>query len=217
MKANLPFDTHVEEYEEWFAEHPFVFQSEVEAIRHLLPVGEEVRGIEVGLGTGQFSRALGIREGVEPARNMRSIASARGIDVINGVAERLPYEDMLFDFVVMAFCVSYFENVQAAFKEAHRVLKKNGVLVIGFLDCDRPIGRSYEAHKADSTFYRQARFFSVDKIVYELTVAGFKHFNFCQTLFRPLNEINEIEQPKPGYGEGSFVVVQARKKAVDIN
>lgn len=213
MKANLPFDTHVEEYEEWFSDHPFVFQSEVEAIRQMLPEGEELRGIEVGLGTGQFSRALGIREGVEPSRNMRSIAVARGIDVLNGVAERLPYEDMRFDFVLMAFCVSYFENVHNAFKEALRVLKKNGMLVIGFLDRDRPIGQSYEAHKADSTFYRQARFFSVDKMVYELTAAGFKRFEFCQTLFHPLDEIKEAEQPKPGYGEGSFVVVQARKKA----
>lgn len=212
MKTNLPFDTHVAEYDEWFEEHPYVFESEVEAIRQMIPAGEQLRGIEVGLGTGQFARALGIKEGIEPSDNMRIMAAARGIEVFDALAENLPYEDMRFDFVLMTCCVSYFNNLHAAFKEALRVLKKNGVLVIGFIDRERPIGQYYELHKPESTFYQQAKFYSVDKIIFELTNAGFKHFDFCQTLFKPLEEIKEFEPSKPGYGEGSFVVVQARKK-----
>ena len=212
MKTNLPFDTHVAEYDEWFEEHPYVFESEVEAIRQMIPAGEQLRGIEVGLGTGQFARALGIKEGIEPSDNMRAMAAARGIEVFDALAENLPYEDMRFDFVLISCCVSYFNNLHAAFKEALRVLKKNGVLVIGFIDRERPIGQYYELHKPESTFYQQAKFYSVDKIIFELTNAGFKHFDFCQTLFKPLDEIKEFEPSKPGYGEGSFVVVQARKK-----
>jgi SAM-dependent methyltransferase len=212
MKMNLPFNTHVAEYEEWFEEYPFVFRSEVEAIRQMLPKGEHLRGIEVGLGTGQFAHALGIKEGIEPAAGMREIALERGIEVFDAVAENLPYEDMKFDFVLMNCCVSYFNELHAAFKEAMRVLKKNGVLVIGFIDREQTIGRYYEVHKPESTFYKQAKFYSVDKIVFELTQAGFKHFDFCQTLFHPLDEITDFEPAKPGYGEGSFVVIQARKK-----
>ncbi len=54
----MPFNEHVAEYEDWYERYPFVFQSEVEAIRELLPVGENIYGIEVALGTGKFSEAL---------------------------------------------------------------------------------------------------------------------------------------------------------------
>jgi hypothetical protein len=74
MKTNLPFDTHVSEYEEWFDEYPAVFKSEVEALREMMPEGDKLTGIEVGLGTGRFSEALGIKEGVEPSENMRALA-----------------------------------------------------------------------------------------------------------------------------------------------
>ncbi|MDH4092786.1 MAG: class I SAM-dependent methyltransferase [Cyclobacteriaceae bacterium] len=212
MKKNLPFDSHVAEYEEWYKEYPFVFQSEVEALRQMLPEGENLSGIEVGLGTGKFAEALGIKEGIEPSANMRALAVNRGLEVLDGIAERLPYKDLRFDFVVMAFCISYFDDLQGAFREAHRVLKKDGTLVVGFIDQDSTIGKYYEEHRPESTFYREANFYSVEKVVSALKQGGFKHFEFCQTLFKPLNDIKAFEHSKPGTGEGSFVVVQARKK-----
>lgn len=212
MKKNLPFDTHVEEYEEWYQEYPFVFQSEVEAIRQMLPEGERLTGIEVGLGTGQFAQALGIKEGVEPAPNMRARAINRGIEALDGVAESLPYKDLRFDFVIMACSISYYDDLHRALKEAYRVLKNNGVLIIGFIDRNSIIGKQYEQHKAESIFYREANFYSVDKVKSELAQAKFKQLEFCQTLFRPLADIKEFEPARQGYGEGSFVVVQAKKR-----
>ena len=212
MKHILPFDSHVEEYEDWYDEYPFVFKSEVEAIREMLPEGEALTGIEVGLGTGRFSEALGIKEGLEPSVNMRRLAIERGIEVVDGSAEHLPYADLRFDFVLMAFCISYFEDLHVAFLEASRVLKQDGTLVIGFIDRNSTIGQYYERHKPESTFYKHATFYTVDKVVSELTDAGFKHFQFNQTLFKPLDEIKSFEPAKPGYGEGSFVVIQAKKK-----
>jgi len=212
MKHNLPFDSNVHEYEEWYDEYPSVFKSEVEALRQMLPEGEALTGIEVGLGTGRFSEALGIKEGIEPSPNMRRLAVKRGIEVIDGTAEQMPYADLRFDFVVMAFCISYFEDLHIAFREASRVLKQNGTFVIGFIDRNSPIGEYYEKHKPESTFYKLANFYTVDKVVFELTKAGFRHFKFCQTLFKPLDEITSFEPPRPGYGQGSFVVIQARKK-----
>ncbi len=212
MKTNLPFDSHVAEYEEWYQEFPFVFQSEVEALREMLPEGDNLRGIEVALGTGKFSEALGIKEGVEPSPNMRALAVSRGIEVVDSVAENLPYGDLKFDFVLMAFCISYFNNLSIVFREAHRVLKKNGVLIVGFIDRNSIIGKYYEDRKPESTFYRQANFYTVEKVLAELKQSGFKHFNFCQTLFNPLSEIKAFEPSKPGHGQGSFVVVQAMKK-----
>ena len=215
MKTNLPFDSHVEEYEAWYDQYPFVFQSEVEALREMLPEGDKLTGIEIALGTGRFSEALGIKEGLEPSVNMRRLAIQRGIEVVDGTAEQLPYADLRFDFVLMAFCISYFEDLHTVFREAHRVLKNKGTLVVGFVDRKSTIGGQYEKHKPESTFYKAANFYTVDKVVEELTKAGFRHFKFCQTLFRPLDEIKEFEPSTSGYGDGSFVVIQARKKGAN--
>jgi hypothetical protein len=42
--------------------------------------------------------------------------------------------------------------------------------------------------------------------------AGFKNLEFNQTLFGDMDTIKEVQLPKPGYGEGSFVIVKAIKK-----
>ena len=45
-----------------------------------------------------------------------------------------------------------------------------------------------------------------------LSDAGFKSFEFNQTLFGDIDDIEKVQLPKPDYGEGSFVVVKAIKK-----
>ena len=211
MIKTLPFNEHVAEYEEWYRKYPFVFQSEVEAIRELLPAGNNIYGIEVALGTGRFAKELGIKEGIEPSPNMRALALKKGIDVLSAEAEHLPYKDMRFDFVLMAFCISYFDDLPAAFKEARRVLKNGGSLIVGFIDKDSIIGKFYEQRKPDSVFYKQANFYSTKRIIAELKKLGFKKLQFSQTLFHALDDIKEFEPAKPGYGEGSFVLIKAIK------
>ncbi len=211
MLHTVPFNEHVAEYEAWFQKYPFVFQSEVEAIRELLPEGDHLRGIEVGLGTGKFSEALGLKEGVEPASGMRELALKRGIEVMAADAERLPYKDMSFDFVLMAFSICYFKDLSLAFSEAIRVLKNGGSLIVGFLDRNSIIGKQYEERKAQSLFYRNANFYSVKRVTEEFRKHQFKDLRYTQTLFHTLDEIKEFEPAKPGYGEGSFVLVKGIK------
>ena len=211
MISTLPFDEHVTEYDKWYEKYPFVFQSEVEAIRSLLPVGKDLKGIEVALGTGRFAKALGIHEGIEPSANMRALAIKRGIDVMPGVAEFPPYKDNSYDFVLMVFCISYFEKLSTAFSEAARVLKDGGALIVGFIDKDSPIGKLYEQSKPTSIFYKEATFYRTKRIIAELKKINFKDLQFSQTLFHLLDDIREFEPPRPGYGEGSFVVIRATK------
>lgn len=211
MIRTLPFEEHVAEYEEWFGKYPFVFQSEAEAIRDLLPTGDNVSGIEVAVGTGRFAKELGIKEGIEPSPAMRAVALKRGIEVLSAEAEHLPYKDMKFDFVLMAFCISYFEDLHRAFKEAQRVLKNGGALIVGFIDKESIIGKFYEERKPESVFYKQANFYTPKRIIAELKQLQFKNLQFSQTLFHALDDIKEFEPAKPGYGEGSFVLVKAIK------
>lgn len=206
------FNRYVEEYEKWYEDYPEVYQSELEAIKEQLKkLPENIRGIEVGLGTGRFSVPLGIKEGVEPSSAMAEKAINRGIEVIHGLAERLPYADLQFDFVLFV-TICHFDNIKAALAEAERVLKHKGSILIGFLDKERSVAKEYIEKRHRSTFFAKAQFYTIDRIQKLLEDAGFKDLEFNQTLFGNLDEVEEIQFPKPGYGEGSFVVVRAIKK-----
>jgi ubiquinone/menaquinone biosynthesis C-methylase UbiE len=206
------FDKNVEAYEAWYDNYPEVFQSEVTAIREqLLKLPEDIYGIEVGLGTGMFSKALGIKEGLEPSEEMAKKAMKRGIEIMKGVAEKLPYSDYHFDFLLFV-TICHLKNLKMALREAHRVLKPGGSVIIAFLDKKQTIAQQYEEKRHRSTFFKNATYYSVDKVKELLKEAKFKNLEFNQTLFGELNEIKDVQTPKEGYGEGSFVVVKAVKK-----
>lgn len=102
------------------------------------------RGLGVGVGTGRFSAPLGVSVGVDPSGAMIKVARERGVLVVRGVAERLPFGDEKFDLVLMVTVVFLLEDRATAFREAGRVLKPGGSIVVGFIDRDSPIGRRYQ-------------------------------------------------------------------------
>jgi ubiquinone/menaquinone biosynthesis C-methylase UbiE len=203
------FDKNVEQYEQWFVDHPFAYVSELHAVRELLP--KSGRGIEIGIGTGRFAAPLGIKLGIEPSPAMAELARKKGLEVIHGVAEKLPFKDQEFDFALMVTTVCFLDDIELAFHEVFRVLKPHGAFVIGFVDKNSPIGKAYEERKQDSLFYRDATFYAVDDLLRLLTNAGFKQFSFCQTLFSPLADMREPAPVTEGHGKGSFVVIRAEK------
>lgn len=204
------FDSHTEEYEAWYERYPEVFQSEVAAIRaQMQELPEDIYGIEIGLGSGRFAKALGIKEGVEPSEGMRQLALERGIEVMDAKAEKLPYRDLHFDFVLFV-TICFLADFKEAMKEAKRVLKPGGSVIVSFIDKEGRIGSSYEKRKNQSTFYRDAHFYTVKQVLNILKEAGFKNPVISQTLFGELDEIKEVQVPREGFGEGSFVVVRAK-------
>jgi len=204
-----PFEKHPLQYEQWFDRHKFAYESELQAMRKLLP--QSGNGLEIGVGSGRFSAPLGIKLGLEPSRKMMEIAQGKGIEVIGGVGESLPFRNSQFDFATMVTTICFLDDVEVAFDEAYRVLKPGGCLIIGFIDKDSPVGQLYQRHKNENVFYRVAAFYSVDEVVSCLKKANFNAFDFAQTIFHNLAEIKGIEPVREGYGEGSFVVVRAVK------
>jgi ubiquinone/menaquinone biosynthesis C-methylase UbiE len=209
MSSNSPFEQNSEQYDSWFEKHPFAYQSELEAIRMLLPIPG--KGLEIGVGSGLFAAPLGIRIGVDPSIAMAERAKERGITVVKGVAEALPFTDNEFDTALMVTTVCFLDDIDLAFQEAFRVLKPGGAFIIGFVDRNSVIGKAYEQRKNESLFYKDATFYSVDDLLAHLKQAGFSTFSFSQTLFGPIDEMREPDRAKKGCGEGSFVVIKAEK------
>jgi SAM-dependent methyltransferase len=212
MPKTTPFDEHAIRYDEWFDRHPFVYDAELRAVRKALP--GRGRGLEIGVGSGRFAVPLGIGTGVEPSEKMRALARTRGIDTVDGTAERLPFADGTFDFALFVTTICFLDDVAAACRETHRVLKKGGSIIVGFAEKHSRLGRAYAKKRAESLFYREAEFRSREEVVSSLEAAGFRRFGFFQTLFGPLEQVTADEPVRRGYGEGSFLVIKARKEGI---
>ncbi len=152
------FDAHAVRYDQWFERHPAVYRAELRAVEDLWPAVE--RGVEIGVGSGRFALPLGIRHGVDPAAGMRRLARERGIEAVEGVAERLPYPSDSFDAVLLVTNICFVADPLAAAEEAWRILRPGGSVVVGFIDRDSALGQTYCGEVGrGSPFYRRARFF----------------------------------------------------------
>ena len=209
MARTEPFDKYLTEYEDWFKKNQFVYESEVEAVRHFIPKNK--KGIEIGIGTGRFAIPFNIKEGVEPSASMGDYSHRLGLTVYDGIAEKLPLENESYDFVLMVTTICFVDDVNKAFQEIHRILKTNGSFIIGFVDQNSPLGKIYEKMKEQNKFYRFATFYSVDNVKKILIENGFNNIIIIQTVFGELQEIQKVQKFKEGYGEGGFVVIKATK------
>ena len=170
MPRISPFEEHTDQYESWFEKNHWVYEAELRAVKAMMPtIGN---GLEVGVGTGRFAGPLGIKNGVEPSKRMRDFAEKRGIQTLDGVAEKLPFADSQFDFVLMVTTVCFVDDIDKALMEAHRVLCDEGVLVIGFVDRDSKLGEIYLKRQKENVFYKEATFFSADEFVECMNNAG---------------------------------------------
>jgi len=99
------------------------------------------RWLDMGCGTGHFSRALGARfagsQGIalDIAEGMLSHARPLGgaAHFIAGDAECLPLQDSTCDLIFSSLAVQWCEDFAAVLSEAHRVLKPGGIFAFASL------------------------------------------------------------------------------------
>lgn len=206
MARTAPFEARSGRYDEWYVHHQAVYQSELLAVRAVLPW--KGLGLEIGVGTGRFAAPLGVQVGLDPAVAMLAHARQRDIKVVQGVAEALPFADGAFDYVLMVVVLSFLDDARAGLAEIRRVLGPGGVVVIGFLDHGCPSGKSYLVRHAHKVLFRDAIFYASAEVESLLGRAGFHNLCWVQTLCHPPEEITEIEALRPGHGDGAFVVVR---------
>lgn len=209
MPNITPFEEYTSRYEKWFEDNHKIYESELNAVKANMPSFS--RGIEVGVGSGRFAAPLDIRLGLDPSPGMLDISRKRKIEVVRGVAEKLPFKDSCFDLVLMTTTICFLDGIASAFREVNRILMPGGSFVIGFIDRNSPVGRSYRKKSSNNIFYGIATFYSVEEIVSLLKASGFDEPVFTQTIFRDLKHIKDIEPVVPGHGQGSFVVIRALK------
>lgn len=200
------YDENVTRYELWFEKHPAVFRSEINLLRYILPAGV---GFEVGIGTGLFARGLGIRMGNDPSEAMLRVAQSRNLITYQCKGDHLPFHDGYFDFVLMVTTICFLDDVEGTLKECFRIIRSGGSILIGFVDRDSAIGKTYLAKKEKSLFYRDARFYSTGQVCSFLKKTGFTIKDVRQTLFGDLKEITEVQKHIKGSGKGGFVGVLA--------
>jgi ubiquinone/menaquinone biosynthesis C-methylase UbiE len=231
------FDQLAEAYDAWFLENRVVLASEVLLLGRA--VGDTPgHALSVGCGSGLFEQILrtqhgiDIRHGIEPSEGMAAIARQRGMTVESGMAEDLPHDDASFDTVIFNGSPSYITALDRAFRQAARVLRPDGHIVV----LDVPSESSYAllyrlagvAGDWDDPRVREARpampypielaaganWRSTPEKVELLRAAGFTDFAYWQTLTRhPRYSNDAIEQPTPGYDRGDYVAIRAGRTA----
>jgi|GEM_PF-53418 len=212
------------DFDEWFSRNRAVFESELLAEKVF--VTDPAQTLSVGVGSGLFEERLGIRQGVEPAEGMAALARQRGVEVRIAGAEQLPYPDESFAAVLLGTILSYVQDRRQAIREARRVLKTGGTLIVSYLPregsyalmYDLAYRRGYHDPKTAPPCPYPLKFMagvdwcSTDDIRQLLEENGFTDLEFVQTLTRHPRYTNEaVEEPVPGYDRGDYVVVRGRK------
>ncbi|MBN1104513.1 MAG: methyltransferase domain-containing protein, partial [Deltaproteobacteria bacterium] len=210
MRKGNPFNEQHVRYEAWFTHHETAYYSELLAIRAFLP--GRGSGLEIGVGTGRFAGPLGVQVGVDPSGAMLAYAVERGITGAQGMAEMLPFKEEVFDYALVVTTLCFVQDPMRMLAEAHRVLKPEAPLVIGFVDRASELGQHYLSHQSENVFYREAKFYSASEVGELLRDTGFHEQIWAQTLSKPLGQIQEIEPFREGLGSGGFVVVKAIRR-----
>ena len=201
-----PFETYPDEYDKWFEDNRELYQAEIGLLKGLID-GDALLGLEVGTGSGKFSVPLDIKIGVEPSWVMAQRAKGFGIKVVKAVAEGLPFKGKSLDFVLLVTTICFLDDVLKGFMEAKRVLKDGGFVLVGFVDRESELGKTYLKRRDESKFYKEATFYSARNVLYLLKMSGFRDIISRQCLMPGMPP----EATSEGFGKGSFVAMKGLK------
>lgn len=207
------FDSLAENYDLWY-EKPFgrsAFQLELKCLRDVL--GDFERGLEVGVGTGRFASALGVKFGVDPSLGMLRMARDRGVICVQGVGESLPFKEGSFDLVLIVVTICFVEDPVGVITECGRVLGREGRLVLGLVPGESPWAEFYRRKASRGhPVYRHARFYTFREIRSMLSEAGFELERVRSTLFEEPQDTEPVKNREVREGffpEAGFTCLRA--------
>ncbi|MFQ6044655.1 MAG: class I SAM-dependent methyltransferase [Candidatus Poribacteria bacterium] len=216
------FDQYASKYDAWFrgAQGSALFPAELQAIQLLLNqfISPHQRAsfpcLEIGVGTGAFAEALGISFGIDPAFGALELAKKRGIKTIQARGETLPFRRETFGCVLLITTLCFLENPIKVLKEAARVLKLDGRLILSDIEPNSPWGQFYlEKKKAGHLFYRHARFYSLNEIESMPQQVGLKVVGYSSAITQLPNETPFAEGAFEGIAPNASFVCLLSKRA----
>ncbi len=210
-RASEAFNEIAELYDAWYDDN-VLFQCELDALRKTRPAPP--LSLEVGVGPGRFSQALGIQYGVDPAPRPLKLSRDRGIVTIQARAEDLPFKRNSLEQVYLIFSLCFLEDPLRALHEIRSVLKRGGLLIIGFVPKDSEWGALYEQKKREGHhLYRYASFFCLRDLISDIERMHFQIREGISSLFQaPGLKRYHLERPKEGiYPGAGFVVLVAER------
>ena len=114
-----------------------------------------------------------------------------------------------FDFVLIVTTICFVKDPLKTLQNTYKALKKDGYILVAFVDLSSPLGRIYEKNKQKSKFYKEATFFTKDEIINLLGKAGFRDFECVENL-----DGDNLENLRFKINEcngGAFKVIRGRK------
>jgi len=194
------FDRLAARYDAWYdgPAGAAIFRSELACLQPLL-AGLPRPWAEIGAGSGRFAAALGVDVGLDPAAASLAIARSRGIRVVRGAGERLPFRPGAFGAVLIVVTLCFAGDPAALLAEARGVTRDDGAVVLGEVFAGSPWGRFYRREAARGhPFYSAARFLTREQTLTLLARAGLRLQAARSTLYQPPGERPVTEPARSG-------------------
>ena len=213
MSENI-FDILTDEYDAWYDSEDGrpLYESELKCLRPLVQ-GSPGPILEIGVGTGRFAMHFRDVTGIDPSVNALKIAQKRGVKPVLGHGEDLPFEGETFGCVLIVVTLCFVERPLDVLREAERVLKRDGSIIVGLVPKDSPWGALYEEKKrAGHPFYSNARFYTMHDLEAMLQIAGLGISRIRSTLLQKPDEPRRIEETEEGFVKGAgFLCIETKK------
>ena len=172
-----PFDSIASEYDQWYETPMGRYVDRVQK-RAMLKMARPLRGekaLDIGSGTGNLTKVLyglglevtGIdASGAMLAQAKKKLAGCSRVTLLHGFMEDLPFEDGGFDLVTALVSLEFTMDPIAAIREACRVTRPQGRVVVGFLEAGGPWASHYRrlAEAGEAPLFAQARFFTAREL-----------------------------------------------------
>lgn len=208
------FDTLTDKYDMWYDSEAgrLLYESELLCLKPLVERATSMI-LEIGVGTGRFAMHFSGAIGVDPSSNSLQIARKRSVKTVQAYGECLPFRDNTFGCILIVVTLCFVQNPIDVLKEAKRVLKKDGSIIIGLVPKDSPWGIFYEEKKKQGhPFYREATFYTFANLKSLLKETDLKITGIRSTLLQRPYELRRIEEPDEGYvKEAGFLCIEVKE------
>lgn len=222
ISTNVPqkiWDLMAEKYDDWFKTKYGIkiYREEIKKLRQVLGKGGG-KVLDVGCGSGLFTIKL-VKEkfevyGLDFSASMVKKAKEKNVEVFVADAHHLPVKNDFFD-VVLFFTTFEFLDENLALKEALRVLRKDGYVILGVHNWFNPwnVCRKIKAKIKKKSVYGMVKYYSVLSLKRILKEHLFHITILTSCIFLPFSLKLDFFLEKIGLKIfGAILIVKAKKR-----